>query len=186
MPYSTIASSSRTLSPCAKTPTSPPKQMLTPAASAALKAARFWTRPGVGAALSLYPSIEIRGVGLRRRDRGAQRHALPLHKLEHLRGSPVAVLDRFDAGECGAPHPFGGRGVRGDRSAASVCRRDQGLELLEREGRTGLAVRPPAIVGVHLDPVGAMADLAPRDAGDLLDSGRLLRALRRVERVPRR
>ena len=41
MPYSTISSSSRTFSPCGNTPTSPPKQIVTPAASAALKLARL-------------------------------------------------------------------------------------------------------------------------------------------------
>ncbi len=39
MPYSTMASSSRTLSPCVNTPTSPPNTIVTPEASAALKLA---------------------------------------------------------------------------------------------------------------------------------------------------
>ena len=55
IPYSTIPSSSRTFSPWANTPTSPPKQMLTPAASAALKLARLATSAGVGL---LFPLIQ--------------------------------------------------------------------------------------------------------------------------------
>ena len=43
MPYSTMSSSSRTLSPWGKTPTSPPKQIGTPASSAARKLFCFST-----------------------------------------------------------------------------------------------------------------------------------------------
>ena len=53
MPYSTMASSSRTFSPCGKTPTSPPKQIDTPASRAARKLARLATRSGGGASRPL-------------------------------------------------------------------------------------------------------------------------------------
>ena len=48
-----------------------------------------------------------------------------------------------------------------------------------------LAVRAPAVVGVELDPVGAVADLAAHHARHLLDARGLLRALGRIERVAR-
>ena len=57
IPLRTIASSSRTLSPCEKTPTSPPKQIVTPAASAARKAARLCrTRDGTAFSSYFHPS----------------------------------------------------------------------------------------------------------------------------------
>src|SRR6185369_5352386 len=43
----------------------------------------------------------------------------------------------------------------------------------------------PAIVAVDLDPVGAVADLVAHHARALLDPARLLRPLRRIERVAR-
>ncbi len=57
MPFSTISSSYRTFCPWAKTPTSPPKQMVTPAARAARKAARLsCTRWGISPAPRFQPS----------------------------------------------------------------------------------------------------------------------------------
>ena len=47
----------------------------------------------------------------------------------------------------------------------------------EREGRRGLAARAPAVVGVDLDPVRAVADLIADDADERVAVG-FLRALR--------
>ena len=57
---------------------------------------------------------------------------------------------------------------------------DQRLQLLQREGRLLRAVRAPAVVGVHLDPVGAVPGLLAHGANHLGDAARLLRALRRA------
>jgi hypothetical protein len=43
MPYATMSSTSRALSPCVNTPASLPLRIVTPAASAALKLSRFLT-----------------------------------------------------------------------------------------------------------------------------------------------
>ena len=59
----------------------------------------------------------------------------------------------------------------------------QHQELLLGEGRQRLAIGSPAVVGVHLDPVGAVAHLAPHHPGDVFRAGRLLGSLERLEGV---
>ena len=55
---------------------------------------------------------------------------------------------------------------------------DDALQFVEREGRSRLAVRTGAIVGVDLDEVGAAPHLLARDARDFVEPARLLCALR--------
>ncbi len=70
------------------------------------------------------------------------------HQLEHLGRPLAAMLDGFDAGERGAPHPF--RGVRVDRhrDACALRRLDRELHLFDGEGGTGSRLRAPAVVPV--------------------------------------
>src|SRR5205809_1410116 len=74
-------------------------------------------------------------------------------------------------------------------AAARMCRHETAgaagglrgrLELLERERRLVLAVRAPPGIGVHLDPVRAVADLAPHRPDHPVDAVGLLGALRHL------
>ena len=74
-PAATISSSSRTLSPCGNTPTSPPKHIVTPAVERRLE--RWRASPGSRAGsglLALLPAGVLRG-GVAGGERRAQRHA---------------------------------------------------------------------------------------------------------------
>src|ERR1700688_441081 len=57
------------------------------------------------------------------------------------------------------------------------------LELLLAEGRLRASIRPPAIVRIHLDPIGAAPRLLARSADDVGHTTRLLRALGRTADV---
>ena len=84
------------------------------------------------------------------------------------------MLDRLDAGQRRPAHPLGGRGVGGRRPAARGGDPDDPLELLLEEGRPGLAVDTPAVVGVHLDHIRALADLVAHRAHQVVPAvGRL-------------
>ncbi len=111
------------MSPCVNTPTSLPLRIVTPASSAALKLARLRVIAGGLRRLPFLPA----GV-LRRRvaggERRAERDVVLGHQLEDLRRAAVAVLDRFDAGQHGAAHPFRRARVRDDRPAAAPRRLD--------------------------------------------------------------
>src|SRR5919197_2117096 len=110
----------------------------------------------------------------------AEDHALLRHHLEHLGCAPVAVLDRLHAGLDGAPHPLGGAGVRDYGTSRAPRHLHDELDLLCGERRPRLAVRPPAIIGVNLDPVRAALDLVAHYARQLVDAARFFRALRNV------
>ena len=93
------------------------------------------------------------------------------------------MLDRVGAGRDRAPHPFRGRGVNGDLAARVMRRLDRSLQFGEREGRAALLAAAPAIVAIKLDEVRPARDLVADRANDLIDTARLLRALR--DRNPR-
>src|SRR6185503_12020931 len=113
--------------------------------------------------LALLPAGVLRG-GIAGGEGRAERHALVDHQLPDLGGAAVAVLDRLHAAENRAPHPLGGARVR--RHVAAAARRDgdDRGDLLDAEGGPRLAVRAPAIVGVDLDQVRSVTDLAARHA----------------------
>jgi hypothetical protein len=113
-----------------------------------------------------------------RRQRRDVRDAVLGHEREHLGGPLVAVLDRADAGQRSPAHPLGGRRVRGDRNPRVARNADDERQLVGAEGRARVAGRTEAVVGVHLDPVGAARDLAARGAQDRLRSVDLFGALR--------
>ena len=81
-------------------------------------------------------------------------------KTSGVPSSPCSMVST--PGQRRAPHPVGGLGVRDHRTAAvlaiSTMRRDRS----RCERRTRLAARPPAIVRVHLDHIGAVTDLIAR------------------------
>jgi hypothetical protein len=90
-------------------------------------------------------------------DRRTESDLLLDHQLPDLRCAAVAVLDRFDAGFDRAPHPFGGRGVGDDGRAAALGDFDDAAQLVERERGPRTAARTPAVVGVDLDDIDAVA-----------------------------
>jgi hypothetical protein len=92
----------------------------------------------------------------------------------------LAVLDGVDAAHDRVPHALGCGCVRDDRTAAVVGGLDDAPRFLERESRTRLAVRPPAIVRVDLDQIDTVRDLAARHAHDTVESIGFLCALRHV------
>jgi hypothetical protein len=144
----TMVSSSRTLSPCRKTPTSPPKQIVTPAASAARKL-YAWPRGRASACRVLDPAVEVGGVRLAGGKRGTQCHAALVHEAEHLRRTVVAVLTvstpartarRMPSGDMARPPPTV-RAAAAATNTSSSCCENVGLS----------SPRAPGIVRVHLD-----------------------------------
>ena len=176
-PAATIISSSRRLSPCGKTPTSPPKHSVTPAFIASWNAARFALQPRRLRLLAFLPAGVLRR-GVAGRERRTQRDTLLRHELPDVGRAAVAVLDRLDAAQDRAPHPFGRARVRRHVAAAALRHRDDRRDLLDAERGTRLAVRAPAIVGVDLHEVDAVADLSACHAGHAFDAVGFLGALR--------
>src|SRR5581483_5478679 len=102
------------------------------------------------------------------------------HELENLGRAGVAVFDGLHSGERRAAHAFrrGGMDCHGDSGAARGFHSE--LQLVEGEGRTRTGPGSPTVVAVEFDPVGAVADLVAHDAGEAVDTIRLLSALRNV------
>ena len=92
-----------------------------------------------GRRLLAVPMLEVAGIGFGRGDRRAQRDALGRHRLEHLGGAAIAMLDRVGAGADGAHHAFGGGGVDRDEAAGVVGGGDARVELGLGQGRPASA-----------------------------------------------
>ena len=86
------------------------------------------------------------------------------HELEDFRSSAVTVLDRNDARLRRATHALCGPRVSDHGPTARGRGFDDQSQFVLREGRTRLAIGPPAVVGVDLDEVGAVADLVAHHA----------------------
>src|SRR5882724_6310913 len=131
-----MASISRALSPWANTPTSPPMQMITPEARAARKFFLF--------------AVILAGSG-----------PIPFcpHRRKDLRRAVIPVLDGRHAGLDGPFHPFYRGRVNDDLPATAASDFHGQLQFLQGESRGRLVIQAPAIVGIYLDQVGAIADL---------------------------
>ena len=129
--------------------------------------------------LSLLPT----GVLARRiagRERGTEGDLLLDHQLEDLGRPAIAMLDGIHPRRDRGPHAIDAAGMRRDRRAADMRGLHPDGERLDRERLMGAGERPPAIVGVELDPVGAFPDLAADDACHRVDAVGLFGALRDV------
>ena len=90
------------------------------------------------------------------------------------------MFDRIDAGGDGAAHPFVAGGVRRHRTAERMGGVDRGLQFVFREGRNRCPARPRAVIGIELDPIGAVTGLMAHRAHDLVDAACFLGALRQA------
>ena len=109
-----------------------------------------------------------------------QHHAALLHQLEDFGRAIIAMVDGLHAGENRAAHAFRRRRVRHHVPTAHLRNLDDERHLGLRKARSRRAVRPPAVVGVDLDPVGAAPDLVAHDTRQLLRASSLLGALRHI------
>ena len=105
-------------------------------------------------------------------------------RLERL-GQRVALLQNRLESSAAAGNGYSlwrepiGKPRRPSRRSTAL-RRGERTSLPERRPR--LLVRPPAIVGIDLDPVRATTNLSTDDLHDLLNAGRFLRSLRSARR----
>src|SRR4051812_44448347 len=76
-------------------------------------------------------------------------------------------------------HSFSSRGMCADRAAAAAGGLDHQPYFILGEGRCGLIVHSPSIIGVNFDPVGSVSDLIAYDVNDIV-AVRLLSALRYI------
>src|SRR5450432_1453426 len=97
------------------------------------------------------------------RDRWAKRDTMFFHQLENFRGAFVAMLDRVDASQDRAAHPFGRRRVRRDETTRIVRGLYRGSYFLQRKCRTRWLAGAPAIIDVELYPICPFADLFARN-----------------------
>jgi uncharacterized zinc-type alcohol dehydrogenase-like protein len=88
------------------------------------------------------------------------------------------VLDSFRSGQNRPPHALGRAGVHRYRHTGAPRGLHRQLHLLQ--GKRGMRARrrTPAVIAIHLDPVGPVPDLVAHHAGETVHAVSLLGALR--------
>src|SRR5512133_563344 len=130
-----------------------------------------------------YPTFEVLCVGLGCGDGGTERNPPLPHEPEDLPSTVIAVFYSGDSRQHGSAHPFCSCGMGRDEAPTPCRSLNQDIQLVLSKRWSRLTIRPPPIIGVHLDPVGTVSNLVSHNPRHLLRSGCFLRALSRIKGI---
>ena len=81
------------------------------------------------------------------------------HEFENFRRAVVAVFDGLRAAQNRAPHAFGSTAMHRHRNPCASGGLHREFHFVQRECWMRSRQRPPPVIAVQLDPIGAVTDL---------------------------